>query len=243
MALKKQYPPQIGPYIVKVKSGQSTDKWQSFNTARIQISVGQEYHEGQKLSAVAEWAKYRFKKVNFCVNDTLQRFNIMFEEHLSEKEAQETSTRLGKEWVIRNMPIINDISQAQIITWEEWKSRPTYPKGFLQIEWLYANNKEFHQAIEKNIEEIWKRREKFRPDIYRPDNYSGFFSLSKKYLLEEIATFSLMYDAEEAIDIYPGTTLYAATLFQGRQVEGAPTGLGKGHFCRIDFERNLPVPA
>lgn len=46
-----------------------------------------------------------------------------------------------------------------------------------------------------------------------------------------------MYETEEAIDIYPGTALFAATLFRGRNIEGAPPGLGKGHFCRIDFDR------
>ena len=242
---KKQYPPQTGYYAVKVKSGQSTDNWQNFDTARLQISVGQEYHEGQKLSAMAAWCKERFKHVHFCVNDTLQRFNLMFEQAIGEEESQQVSSKLGEAWINRNMPIITGVPQAQIITWDEWKNCPAYPKGFLQTEWLYANNNEFRQSIDSNIAEIWKRRIHMKADLYIPERYDTFFSLSRRYLLEEMATFALMYDTKEAIDIYPGTTLFAATLFQGKATEGAPAGLGKGHFCRIDFalnKNNKPDP-
>jgi len=235
---KKQYPPQTGYYSVKVKSGQSTDNWQNFNAARLQISVGQEYHEGHKLSAVADWCKARFEQVVFSVNDTLQRFNLMFEQAIGEEESQLTSSMLGKEWINRNMPIIAGIPQAKIITWDEWKNRPAYPKGFLQTEWLYSNNNEFRQSIDSNIAAIWKRRVHSSADLYIPGRYDTFFSLSRRYLLEEMATFALMYETKEAIDIYPGTTLFAATLFQGKKTEGAPAGLGKGHFCRIDFAIN-----
>lgn len=237
MPMSKQYPAQYGAYIVRVKPSQSTDNWQNYNTARLQISVGQHYHEAEKLSAVAEWAKHRFKKVFFCVNDTLQRFNLMFELSLNEAAAEEKSSKLGKEWVARNMPVISGVPQALIVPWNEWKAKPTYPKGFLQTEWLYANNEEFRQAIDRNIEEIWKRRENIDSALYKKDRYKNFFALSKRYLLEEMAAFALMYNTEEAIDIYPGTTLFAATLFRGRNIEGAPPGLGMGHFCRIDFDR------
>ena len=44
-----QYPPQDGAYAVKVKNGAG---WNAFDTARLQISVGQPYHEGDKLAAL-----------------------------------------------------------------------------------------------------------------------------------------------------------------------------------------------
>ncbi len=46
------------------------------------------------------------------------------------------------------------------------------------------------------------------------------------YLLEEIAVFSLMYEQQEAIDIYPGTAIFAALVFQDKDTKGAPSGLG-----------------
>jgi tRNA-dependent cyclodipeptide synthase len=235
---KKQYPAQTGRYVVKVKSGQSTDKWQDFLTARFQISVGQEYHEGDKFKAMAHWGRDRFEKIYFCVNDSLQRFNIMFENSLTEDLANSQALEKGDQWINRNMPVIKGIPQAQILRWDELRTRESYSKGHLKTQWLYTNNKEFRQAIDLNIADIWNRRRQLSPTLYSEDKFDEFKGLSKRYLLEEMTIFSQMYESEDAIDVYPGTTLFAATLFQGRKVEGAPEGLGKGHFSRIDFVRN-----
>lgn len=235
---KKQYPEQSGPYLVKVKSNQSTDAWQNFDTARLQISVGQEYHEGDKLRALTNWCRARFNKVVFCVNDSLQHYNLMFEKSLEEDAALSEALSMGDEWLRRNMPVIKGVENVKIVRWDEWKARPAYPKGFLQVEWLYTNNMEFKAEIDRNIDAIWKRRTSLEPHLYPAHKFSDFFKLSKRYLLEEMAAFSLMYETETAIDIYPGTTLFAATAFKGKEVENAPAGLNKGHFCRVDFARN-----
>lgn len=235
---KKQYPPQKGPLVVKVKSGQSTDRWQDFKVARLHISVGQEYHEGEKLRALAEWSKARFEKVIFCANDTLQRFNLMYEQAFSEAEAYQTASALGQAWITRNLTVIAQMEQAETVRWEQWKANSKYSKGFLKIEWLYQNNPEFKEAIDENILAIWKRKQKSDAILYDDKRFTEFASLSRQYLLEEMAVFSLMYETETAIDIYPGTTLFAATKFRGRSIEGAPDGLGKGHFCRIDFAKH-----
>lgn len=234
----KQYLPQTGPYLVKVRSGQSTDNWQDFEAARLQISVGNERHEAEKLSAVSEWCLSRFKEVFFCVNDTLQRFNLMFEQRIKEEDAQKKASKLGQQWITRNQAILENVPQAKLVTWEEWKEKAAYNKGYLKTQWFYSNNEEFRASIDDNIEEIWSRRAKSNPTIYTEKRFDEFLDISKRFLLEEITAFSLMFHEKEAIDIYPGTTLFAATTFQGREVEGAPIGLGHGHFCRIDFLRN-----
>jgi hypothetical protein len=84
MSGSRQYPPQTGAYAVKPKGGAD---WQRFDTVRLEISVGQQYHEGQKMAATLAWARTRFRGVAVLVNDTLQRFNLMFDKGLSEAEA------------------------------------------------------------------------------------------------------------------------------------------------------------
>ena len=236
--MNKQYPPQTGPYVVKVRSNKSTDSWQNFDTARLQISVGQEYHEGEKFVSLVAWCKHRFNSVAICANDTLQRFNLMFEKHIDEAQALKETSELGRQWIERSMPIIKGLPNAKIIRWDDWKAKESFKKGRLSTEWLYTNNNEFKGAIDHNIMEIWKRRKAMRPDVYNISNFDEFFKLSREYLLEETAGFSAMFESEQGIDIYPGTVLFAVSLFRGRQVEGAPDGLGKGHFSRVDFVKN-----
>jgi hypothetical protein len=60
----------------------------------------------------------------------------------------------------------------------------------------------------------------------------------KQYIFEETAVFSLMFRERPAVDIYPGTLLFMWNLFAQGALPGAPEGLEKGCFTRIDFLRN-----
>ncbi len=239
---QKQYPPQTGLYAVKVKSEQSTHSWQDFNMARLQISVGQEYHEDEKLKAAIDWCKPRFNSVQVCVNDSLQRFNKMFELEVNEEDAFLITMREGQEWVDRNIHLFSSIPHLEIKRWENWKNNSLYRDYRRQIGWLYSSNDEFRRAIDDNISAIWERRQALEPELYTNSRHNEFAQLSWRYLMEEISIFSVMFETDKGIDVYPGTTIFAATVFQGRKAEGAPEGLGKGHFCRIDFSKNKNYP-
>lgn len=237
-----QYPEQTGYYVVKVKAEQSTHNWQEFNMARLQISVGQEYHENEKLLAAINWCKHRFDQVQICVNDTLQRFNMMFEYGISEEDAAIKSSRAGEEWTKKYIQLFSTIPHLEIKKWNSWKSDNSYLEYRNQMEELYNSHSEFKEAIDKNIESIWQRRQTLDADKYNESRKLQFVDLSRKYLLEEITVFSIMFESNEAIDIYPGTTIFAATIFQNREVSCAPKGLGAGKFCRIDFSKNKRYP-
>lgn len=237
--MSKQYPAQTGEYVVKVKSGQSTHAWQDFEKVRAQISVGQSYHEGAKLQAMVDWARYRFDELIVCANDALQRFNIMFEEEIEEEEAEAKAIDLGAAWLERAMPVIEGVTRARVMRWEDWKLRAEFQASHDAVEWLYHHNTDFRSAIDENIEAVWSRREREDPERYTAVRKEEFQDLSRRYLLEETAVFAQMFeDEEEAIDIYPGTVLFPVVVFQGKEVAGAPAGFGKGKFCRIDFSRN-----
>lgn len=234
----KQYPEQLGPYVVKVKSEKSADKWQDFDTARLQISVGQEYHEGDKMVATLDWLRSRFPFSQICVNDTLQRFNLMFEDNLGLPEALKISRERGQIWAQKYGDESKRHESSEIIHWDFWLGQSDYTVTRDMINDIYRDHEEFRNLISQNIEDIWARRRVKKPEIYTDERYHEFFALSCEYLLEEISVFSMMFENRRAIDIYPGTTIFAATILQGRTIPGAPSGLGKGHFCRIDFSRN-----
>lgn len=217
-----QYPPQTGNYAVKVKNGAG---WQEFDTARLQISVGQPYHEGDKFEATVKWASLRFKKVIVCVNDTLQRFNLIAEGY-SEQEAQRITSDLGREWIERNISLLRSLPNVEIKRWDTWKN-DDYEEVKHQIDELYRENIEFQVAVDTDITGFTKRNDS-KPELCR------------EYLLEETAVFSKMF-RERAVDIYPGSVLLPCRIFQGRAVKGAPNGLSDGHFTRIDFKRNHPI--
>ena len=231
---KTPYPPQIGEYIIRRKSGPAL---REYDTARLQISVGQPYHEGEKFAATVDWLRPRFKRVIVCVNDTLQQHNYRFNEHLPEQQAFEKSLKAGREWLDRNAMIISTLPHVSVHRWEDWKAHPGFAQTYEKTLRLYAENAEFRAAVDENIRAFWDRRADRRnlSDAYR---FAEFREMGKAYLLEETAGFSLMFAQNRAVDIYPGSVLLPCVLFQGRKIPGAPEGLECGAFARIDFNRN-----
>ena len=192
------YPPQERPYIVKLKNGAA---WRGYQTARLQISVGGERHEGEKFAATVDWVKNRFDKAVICVNDTLQRFNYI-DKGMAEKEAFDKSLEAGRLWLERHMDELRTLPRLEIYRWEEWKGEE-FRQAHERVLRLYRESAEFQQALaesEKN-------------------------NLSRDYLLEEVAVFSLMYKRENAVDIYPGTLPKVMEIFEGQ------------HTTRIDFAK------
>ena len=47
-----------------------------------------------------------------------------------------------------------------------------------------------------------------------------------------------MFEQNPAVDIYPGSVLLPCVIFRNRDLDGAPQGLNRGTFTRIDFARN-----
>ena len=228
-----QYPAQTGKYAVKVKYGGG---WSSFKTARFHISVGQEYHEGEKFKATMDWAKHRFEKVVICVNDTLQRHNYAYSSDLSSEEAFRQSEAMGEEWIQRNLPVISQLPNCELYRWEDWRGREDYTTQYNYIVDLYNKVPVVKAFIDEEVMIFWKRRSiKTGEKDY---SFTKFKEASIQYLLEETAAFFLMFKKDVAADIYPGSALLPCVLAQ-KYCEGLKAPLLSGRaFTRIDFSRN-----
>jgi tRNA-dependent cyclodipeptide synthase len=225
------YPTQNGQYIVKVKSG---DDWKLHDTCRLHISVGQPYHEGEKLKATVEWAVNRFKKVTICVNDTLQYTNLMFEHSLDRDDAMNMAWEAGQSWIKRNHSII---SGCKIVHWDEWKRTPLYIDMLNAVGELVISDPTIRQSLSDTAMGIWNRRYSVRGD-YSIEQREYFLKLSHEYLTTEMAVIGVMIACEPAIDIYPGTMLPVFDLLKGQSLGGVAQYLTQRSFARIDFTRN-----
>ncbi len=233
-AFKKfQFPAQDGRYSVKVKNGAI---WRSYSWARLQISVGMPYHEGEKFEATVNWVKERFEGVHICVNDTLQRYNYISKYNICEEQAQKICQQNGENWIKDNLKYLENIPQYELHRWEDWKKRDNYETYLHQINELYRTNPEFYSAVDLNVEQFLDRQSKKR-DMSLSDK-RRFAYFSREYLLEETAVFAIMFEECVAVDIYPGSVLLPCIFFRERHLEGAPKGLSQGIFTRIDFARN-----
>lgn len=198
MSASRQFPPQTGPYHLQVKNGAG---WHDFDTARLQISVGQEYHEDGKLQATVDWINHRFDRAIVCVNDTLQRHNLMFE-GLPESRALRCCLEQGEQWIERNRAILRGLPRLEIHRFDDWRRQPAFASELDRLRRLHASERSFRAAVDDEIRSFWQRRNRDGglSETYR---FAAFAQHSTNYLLEETAACFVMFEQDRAVDIYP----------------------------------------
>jgi tRNA-dependent cyclodipeptide synthase len=232
-----EYPPQTGAYIVKPITRQSTGRWGDFKVARLPISVGKEYHEGEMFEATVKWCAARFDHVQVCVSDTAQRYNLAFEQGLDAETAFTKSLKAGDEWITRNKPLLDLLPSYNMTRWEEWRTRPDFATRLQQMENSYAVNTDFRDSIDTTVMDVWTRKSSAlgpTPLSYR----QNFLDMSHRYIMEELVVYSMRFENLSAIDVYPGTDLAVTTRFQGTPPPGVPVGISQRYLCRIKLSHN-----
>ncbi len=114
------------------------------------ISVGQSYHEGDKLLATV--TRLNYHKINFCqimLADSLQRHNS------SVPNKWESSVILGNEWITRNEKYINLLQCDHAIKrWDDFLNDERYSEEKHKIMSMYTSgilNAPFNQTVDKFI--------------------------------------------------------------------------------------------
>lgn len=169
--------------------------------ARLQISVGQPYHEDNKFLATALWVAENFSNVSINLCDTLQRHNLIYHGY-SPFQAYDKALSDGKEWLQRNGEALIAIPNLKITHWEDWKKGSGWNTALQDTKSLHETDRTFFDLVEKSAEEFWRRRQ--GKDGYPEERKADFFKASRDYILEEIAVSMLMSEKDIA-EIYPGT--------------------------------------
>ena len=203
-------------------------EWRSFDTVRMEISVGQEYHEDQKLAVSMDWARENFANRYIILGDTTQRYNMMFTHGLDEETAHMLSKTKGDEWIKRNSRYLNGVN---ITRWDDWKNMKEYSETHKKVMILYKNNQAFHAAVRQGCEDFWIRQN------YPESEKMRFIAHSTTYLLEETAVFALAYKELGGISAYPGNFLDMLQMFVDQKNGEFPEGLAYAHYIRLGFEK------
>ncbi len=171
--------------------------WKGHDVARLQISVGQSYHEGEIFRATCQWARENFSHVIVCVNDTLQRHNGSFEP--------------GQKWINRNKEALDLLPNKEVFLWDHWVSHPDYAQQRADVLDHYFNDPSIRAEFDNEIMAFAKRK--------KPADMFAFASASRAYLIEECAAFRIMFQTDAA-DIYPGSSLLPCRLYKNDQGKG-----------------------
>jgi hypothetical protein len=87
----------------------------------IGISLDNPNMVGDKLSAVINWLNDNayFSQIKISLSDTLNRYNIMLLDNISENEARKKALHKGNQWLKQNQHIIYKLKfPFEIIRWD-----------------------------------------------------------------------------------------------------------------------------
>jgi tRNA-dependent cyclodipeptide synthase len=220
-------------YSVSVKGGSG---WDSYPMVRLMISVGQDYHEGEKLKALVEWINKNpsIQSVHVSINDYLQRHNLLGDQY-SKEEASRISLGAGKQWRKRNEEILSRIEPRVYFTrWKTWLEKPEFKQAHDAILRIFKRDKKFQECIYQDAMAYIKRRKDLDLNIF----HTMIFHCTD-YLLEELAVFALQCHTLPSAEIYPGRNLISADYLtrKGNQLPEVLKPLAQRYFTRIDFDR------
>ncbi len=185
------------PYKIRIIQNEHA----GFEKARLQISVGQPYHEGEKFLAAAEWVAQNFKSTSVNLCDSLQRHNNVYFGY-SPFEAFNKAITDGDAWLVRNSKALSLLPNLEITRWEQWKERPEWPAAWQTTKSLYAQNREFMNSVETSVENFWLRKQGMPG--YPEEKKQNFVEASRQYILEEVAI-SFVMTRSDTVEVYPGT--------------------------------------
>lgn len=192
--------------------------WAVFDAATLLISVGQPYHEGDKLAAAIEWSARHFKNLHILVADTLQRHN----------ELADWLAR-GGAWIERNQAAWAAYGQRVTLSrWNEWLARPEYSATLEQFR-KAAGGGLLHAALDRDAAAFVAR--------HRARDLNAAIEQSRGYLLEELAAITLQARAFPGARVYPGPELASFRAVAQGLVSDAPPGLERQYHTAVDFKR------
>lgn len=185
-------------------------------TVLLLVSVGKEYHQGEKLAATIQKINQSgFSKCIIAVADTLQRHNLS---SMPSQEGHAKSRIQGDKWLEDHESIISSLNiPYKISRWDDFLKRDDYHKYYYQIINEYYSNESYRSAIHETIGIFTQRKNLAKGTL----EYDEAFYRSLFYILEECPIIMPMW-ADEKIDfiIYPKQMTLAMSMTRDISLNG-----------------------
>lgn len=197
------------------------------------ISVGQPYHEGERLRAAIDYINENFAQCTIALGDTLQRHNI--EPSLAETETYQLALKAGDDWLERNTHYIQALTiPYKIDRWDTWLNTADYRASHALVYAAYENDSNFRAGFHKTIDQFVNRLRN-RNDL-NEQKLREVAQNSLAFLLEESTIIMLLWQREGYNYIaYPGAMIDALAVTYKKFVAPYQDHLVK--WLPLDFRR------
>lgn len=151
--------PCLSMYKARFKK-EVTSTIQPGKKAILLISVGQHYHEGQKLLATINLInKHHLSSCKIIIADTLQRHNHF--NYMNKNDAYNYTLKQGKLWLVRNKSILEKLKMPYTVEhWDDTIKHPAYQEEKALLMEYYHFNADLQNAIFQTINSYIMRKQR-----------------------------------------------------------------------------------
>lgn len=200
----------------RIRGGQDLS---AYPVAVLGVSVGQAYHEGEKLRAMVGIVNKRFKKCVIDLSDSLQRHNL----DLPPDQAMATAVAAGDAWLARNSGVLGDLNVPhRIYRWNNWLEHAT--PILWQFEAMMTTDQAFNKSVMDDARAYAERHGK---------TDANSIANSMRFILEEAAVMVLQSRLLPHAKLYPSHEMPTLARIRSQEFAHAPRGLEKSIYCRV----------
>lgn len=233
MNVIKPYLP-TGPYRVKAPTEFSPT---GYGSVRLGVSLGGMNHEGDRFSALLEWANASFDETHVFIADSLQRHNIMFSAGCSASVAEKAALTAGDIWLLKHESFLSSSKISKVYRWNELLHLKGVAETLDLLKFLYTEDAVFSALIDSDIKSAWLR--KVKQGIFTLEtHFDGYMKHSTNYVLEELAVMNHMGSLFPGVEVYPGNHLRILTAQQRFLIEKLPSALKHYPLIEVTYRRN-----
>lgn len=200
-------------------------------TALLLVSVGKDYHEGEKLVATIDKINLsEFGQCVIAVADTLQRHNY---DTGSANDNYRRSRERGDLWIKQNTAVISKLSmQYEILRWDDLLRRDDYTYYYHLITNEYYSNHEYRCAINETIDAFAERSGL----VHGTREHEDAFYRSLFYILEECPIIMPMW-ARDGIDFITYPKQMTAAMSKTREIFVQNDRDGRANWLAVEFKK------
>lgn len=179
---------------------------EKFNSATcmLGISVGQEYHEGEKFSSTVNLVSRSFSGYKVMLYDTLQRYTMAIDSLNTTEYFHGFALREGDRWLDRNKGCYeNDSKFIEVIRWDYWLNHPDFASKKEEVLALMSQDMDYKKSFEITAKKFIDRYLNRFTDKSSLPNIERAYNLCMEYLIEECSALCLWPEAQVDYEVYP----------------------------------------
>ncbi|MFH1371840.1 MAG: tRNA-dependent cyclodipeptide synthase [Planctomycetota bacterium] len=226
--------------IVKILPRISESQLFSRKKCYLGISLENPLFASDSLKAMLIWAAEKFEQCLVIVGDYLCRFDEQIINGCDETLAGKLAIKRGDSFISQTKDIFGGLPADKVILtrWKEYLQAEEFKRSKKILDEIFDSDEEFRKSVEYDALSFVERQKKHNQ--HPAVEADAALRLCCRYILEEVAVFSVLSERGWGVELYPGSELRVlAEVARGRYPR-VPKGLKNRISVELKIHRQGP---